>query len=105
MTNEPEAVSSALSIEALKPEAGSTFVIAFADARFDLVLRDVTALKYHDPRFHSRQPFSLLFLCADTRVLGQGTYALEHERLGMLEIFLVPVGADGGGVQYQAVFN
>jgi hypothetical protein len=37
--------------------------------------------------------------------LGQGTFELEHESLGQLQIFLVPIGIDSRGIRYQAVFN
>ena len=52
-----------------------------------------------------RPPFSLVFLGKDPRVLPQRLYRLEHEELGTLTIFLVPVGKDAEGVLYQAVFN
>jgi hypothetical protein len=52
-----------------------------------------------------RPPFALIFLAADPRVLPQRLYRLEHERLGAVTIFLVPVGKDDEGVSYQATFN
>jgi hypothetical protein len=52
-----------------------------------------------------RPPFSLIFLGRDPRVLPQGVYLLEHQELGKLSIFLVPVGKDKDGVSYQAAFN
>ncbi|MCL9999648.1 MAG: hypothetical protein NBV68_09710 [Erythrobacter sp.] len=105
MTNQPEAAAPPLTLELFQPEVGSTFTVAFPDARFDLELREATALGFRDPHVHSRHPFTLLFVCPDRRALAQGTYAIDHERLGMLEIFLVPVGADTAGVQYEAIFN
>jgi hypothetical protein len=105
MTNQPEAAVCVLSLEMFEPEVGGAFTISFTDAQFDLRLREATALGHHASHIHTRPPFSLLFVCDDRRILGQGAYAIEHERLGMLEIFLVPVGADDDGVQYQAVFN
>lgn len=105
MTNQPEAAAPPLTVAQFQPEVGSAFTISFTDARFDLELREATALKYHDPRIHARHPFSLLFVCPDERVLEQGAYVIEHERLGMLEIFIVPIAADADGVHYEAVFN
>lgn len=105
MTNHPDAAPPLLTLELFQPEVGSTFGLAFPDARFALELREAKALAYRDPHVHSRHPFALLFVCPDQRVLQQGTYAIDHERLGMLEIFLVPVGADADGVQYEAIFN
>lgn len=105
MTNQPEAAAPLLTHEQFQPEVGSTFTINFTNARFELELREATALKYHDPKIHARHPFSLLFVCPDERLLEQGAYAIEHERLGMLEIFIVPIKADAEGVHYEAVFN
>jgi hypothetical protein len=50
-----------------------------------------------------RAAFSLLFGCSVPAL--QGTYALHHEALGQLEIFLVPIKQDGAGVQLEAVFS
>jgi hypothetical protein len=52
-----------------------------------------------------RPPFSLIFLATDPRVLPQRLYRLEHERLGAVTIFLVPIAKDAEGVRYQATFN
>ena len=38
-------------------------------------------------------------------MLPQGTYKVEHEKLGTLEIFLVPIGPDKEGLCYEAIFN
>lgn len=48
--------------------------------------------------------FTLLFDGPDT-LLPQQTYRLRHERLGELELFLVPVARTAAGYQYQSVFN
>ena len=53
----------------------------------------------------ARPPFSLIFLGKDPRVLPQRLYRLEHDRMGALTIFLVPIGKDAEGVSYQATFN
>lgn len=52
-----------------------------------------------------RPPFSLTFLAKDPRVLPQRLYRLEHNDLGLLEMFLVPAAKDEQGVTYQATFN
>jgi hypothetical protein len=52
-----------------------------------------------------RPPFSLVFVAKDPRVLPQRLYRLEHQELGEVSIFLVPVAKDKDGVSYQAVFN
>jgi hypothetical protein len=52
-----------------------------------------------------QQVFSILFRGPADRFIPQRTYKLMHHRLGEVDIFLVPVGQDKEGFQYQAVFN
>jgi hypothetical protein len=52
-----------------------------------------------------RTPFSLTFRGPVDPVLAQRIYRLQLERLGALELFLVPVGRDGDGTHYEAVFG
>ena len=51
----------------------------------------------------SRTAFSLLFRSPVPAL--QGTYALLHDSLGRLEIFLVPIAKDGAGMQLEAIFS
>jgi hypothetical protein len=48
-----------------------------------------------------RSPFSLVFKGGPSPPLPQRIYRVEHERLGAIEIFLVPIAADS----YEAVFT
>jgi hypothetical protein len=62
----------------------------------------------HDrqPRVAARQErFSLMFRGPHERLLRQGLYAMQHDQLGVFELFLVPVGQDTAGIYYEAVFN
>jgi hypothetical protein len=52
-----------------------------------------------------RVGFSLVFRAATPAAWGQGTYPLTHPRLGRLDLFLVPVGREAGGLLLEAVFN
>lgn len=52
-----------------------------------------------------RPPFSLLFRAPQDAVFPQMIYRLEHDRLGDLDLFLVPVGPDQNGMIYEAVFT
>ena len=51
------------------------------------------------------ESFTLLFRGPLEPVLPQAIYPLENARLGHLDVFVVPVGRDEGGVSYEAVFN
>ncbi len=72
----------------------------------ELCLIQVTELgEAASPPESRRRPFSLLFRGALTPVLPQHIYSLEHEALGMLDIFLVPIGPDSAGMRYEAIFT
>lgn len=51
------------------------------------------------------RPFALLFRVEEGPILAQKIYPIEHDRLGRLDLFLVPVGPDEVGMQYEAVFS
>jgi hypothetical protein len=65
---------------------------------FEVELVEVTVIP-REP--NGRAPFSLEFQGDPAFTLAQGIYRVEHERLGALEIFLVPI-AHG---RYEAVFT
>jgi hypothetical protein len=48
-----------------------------------------------------RAPFSLVFEGGPDPPLPQRIYRVEHQALGVIEIFLVPIAGD----RYQAVFT
>lgn len=49
--------------------------------------------------------FSLIFRGPLSPFYPQCIYRLSHEKLGEMELFLVPVGPDSSGMRYEAVFN
>ncbi|HRQ41050.1 MAG TPA: hypothetical protein PLD25_24300 [Chloroflexota bacterium] len=53
-----------------------------------------------------QEGFTLTFHGPSRPALPQRMYNLEHDTMGKLEmLFLVPVGEDGHGRTYEAVFN
>lgn len=52
-----------------------------------------------------RVPFTLTFRGPLSPVLPQRIYRMENEGIGAFELFLVPVGSNGGEMQYEAVFT
>jgi hypothetical protein len=51
------------------------------------------------------RPFSVVFRGPADAPLSQGIHRMEHPKMGSLDIFLVPIGPDGEGFLYEAVFN
>lgn len=52
-----------------------------------------------------QERFSILFRTANEPFLGQGMRRFEHEQMESFELFIVPIGRDEEGTNYEAVFN
>lgn len=95
-----------LTLEQFEPLQGSLFRIALSDAVIELRLESVTPVRAGDLKPKGRQPFALTFRGGPPgRYLPQRTYTLEHETLGALPIFLVPISPDAEGIRYEAIFT
>ena len=104
----PAAVELAdLTLARLAPLVGSTFSVALAapwNLRFELA--EVAALSTQNSFTGAfRAPFRLIFHGPMRPVHPQATLPLEHPELGRVEIFLVPIGPDAQGMQYEAIFT
>jgi len=53
----------------------------------------------------ARRPFSIVFRGPKESYLPQSIYRIEHDRMGSLDLFLVPIGPDRQGMRYEAVFS
>jgi hypothetical protein len=70
----------------------------FRMGEFDVELVEVQEIA-REPG--GRAPFSLVFEGGPKPPLPQGIYAVQHDGLGAIEIFLVPIASD----RYEAVFT
>lgn len=52
-----------------------------------------------------QQQFSVFFRGPLDYLLPQATYHMEHEKMGAISLFIVPVGREQDGFRYEAVFN
>src|SRR5262245_62630490 len=97
-----------LTLSDFEPLCGSAFGADLGAAPgVGLELIEARALKgapTRPGRPERRQPFALTFRACTPNYIPQGTYSLTHDRLGRLEIFLVPVGRDEDGLLLEAVF-
>lgn len=92
-----------LNIEDFAPFVGQAFQVGGLEPPAALHLDNASAARSSSGA--SRASFALLFRGPLQPPLPQGTYALRHPTRGPLDIFLVPVGADTQGLQYEAIFN
>jgi hypothetical protein len=98
-----------LTADSFAPAVGETFVLDAGDAgRLHLELLE-SRLQYPDApaadASGARAPFTLLFRGPVEPILPQRIYRLEHDSVGPIEIFIVPVGSDEAGTTYEAVFG
>jgi hypothetical protein len=81
--------------------ANTKFLMHFGESQS----AELELVKVADVGSSARQiQFSLLFVGRNAP-LSQGIYRVEHDELGTLDLFLVPIGRDQNGIQYEAIFN
>ena len=81
---------------------GSAFRLSAPSGQtVDLVLKEVSDLKESS----GYCSFSIIFNLPEPYMIEQGLYDLAHERLGNIQLFLVPVGKVPDGTQVEAVFT
>ena len=89
-------------IDTFSSHVGTKFLMHYGDSQTaEIELISVTDLG-STPR---QMQFSLIFLGPPETPGGQGIYRIEHDALGAMDIFLVAIGRDKSGVQYEAIFN
>jgi hypothetical protein len=92
-------------VEDFAPLVGERFTLDAGEAgTFELELIAATPARNPGPE-GTRHPFTVEFLGPADPVAAQQTVRLNNERLGELEIFIVPVGRDDSGTAYEAVFS
>lgn len=93
-----------VNVDTFAGRVGELFHVSLGDAEAIAVeLREVTAVG-RPYREGGRAPFSLVFVGPGEPVLPQQIYALDHDALGRLDIFLVPIAQDESGTSYEATF-
>jgi len=90
-----------LTKEAWSEYLGGSFELTGNGGR-TMVLVEVTGLGSGAPG--RRDPYSLVFRGPASPLLPQRIYRIWHHRMGDLELFLVPIGPDGEGMRYEAIF-
>jgi pimeloyl-ACP methyl ester carboxylesterase len=97
-----------LTVETFSGHLGSTFRIHLDDLpQMDVELISATKLgrSTGEEPPDLRQPFSLVFRGPGDALLPQRIYAMEHDRIGSFDLFLVPIGPDEKGLRYEAIFT
>ncbi len=98
------------STSTFSPYLNETFRVRLGSAEvIELDLAEISAARpavAQAAATHGRRaPFSLFFRGPMQPTMPQRIYTLEHPELGRFDLFLVPIGPDGTGMRYEAVFN
>jgi hypothetical protein len=91
-----------LTAEDFRPHLGARFRLPQESVECELI--ELTEQE-GSARSGSRKAFSVVFRGPAQPVLDQRIRRLEHDGIGALELFLVPIGLDSDGVLYEAVFT
>lgn len=84
---------------------GDTFkVTTYSDHTISFTLREVNRYKSQSAVL-KREPFNLVFSGPMQPIIPQATYQFNHSVMGMMEIFIVPVGKDQESIFYEAIFS
>ena len=99
-----------LDADIFDPHRATVFRLQTGGEPLPLELVEVQRARYADDPaavgpHGRREPFSLVFRGPRSPWARQGIYRLEHDGLGSLDLFLVPLGPDAAGMRYEAVFT
>ena len=88
--------------ESFSPLVGDTFRARHSTGLVDLFLAKAERVERPD---QADESFSIVFQGPPDPFLPQAIYELEHQALGTVGIFLVPIGEESNGFLYEAVFT
>ena len=87
-----------------EPLLNETFLIQFSgETAINSTLVDVSQFNGYSTL--ERKPFSITFKTHQQVNFPQSIYIVNHPVKGELQIFLVPIGFEGNGMKYEAVFS
>jgi len=83
-------------------QLNTKFRLHVADSNIvDIELTEVSPVR----QTARQEQFSILFRGPGDSFFVQGNYKIEHEKMGVFDLLLVPVAKDDKGFYYEAVFN
>jgi Domain of unknown function (DUF6916) len=92
-----------LTRDAFQPQVGTRFLVSRPPA--EAVALELVEIRDLGGPPESGRSFAVLFRGPGDAPLAQGTYEVGHGAMGTFALFVVPVGVDESGAQYEAVFN
>ena len=95
-------MSTPLTHEEFSKHLNSTFRIRLSPEQ----TLDARLVEISEHMVSTRQErFAIVFLTSNDILLPQAIRQFEHDEMGNLQLFIVPIGRDEEGTRYEAVFN
>lgn len=94
-----------LTEELFAQHLNTKFYIPLEERRVELELVEVVGDKSSLDKIEGVERFDLYFAGPGDFYLPQRIYRMEHEALGQLDIFIVPVALKENRYQYEAIFS
>ena len=95
-----------LRLEDFETRLNQSFRLRGDSGDLQLELIEASAIGSADqPSDGKRAPFSLLFRGPGDVPMAQRMYDVEHQAMGRLSLFIVPIGPDDRGMLYEVIFN
>lgn len=91
--------------ETFTQHLNTKFHVPLQDKKVELELVKVVSDKNDLDKIEGVDRFTIYFTGPIDSFLPQRIYTLEHEALGQLEIFIVPVARRNDRYHYEAIFN
>ena len=81
----------------------TTFRVLLDD--FNTLELELNAISDRRLSAHLQERFEIIFRGPREPLINQGSYRFEHDEMGDLMLFIVPVEQDKDGTSYEACFN
>ena len=98
-------MTASLTEEEFSQHVGTPFQLNLNQQAIELKLLSVNGYPAGPNEQEGMERFSVFFDGPNTPQLKQAIYHLIHERMGELDLFLVPIAKTAAGFRYEAVFN
>jgi len=98
-------MSTNLTEQEFSKHVGTQFKISLGEREIDLTLAEVKAYLPGVNEEAGMERFSVFFDGPGDAILPQQTYQLKHDKMGDIDLFLVPIRGNSNGFRYEAVFN
>ena len=98
-------MSDEFTLDRFLPHVGEVFHVRQEPLEVPILLSEITRLANDGSRVRRREPFSLVFHAPAGTRLEQQIYVIEKPGMEPFECFLVPIGPDGFGMRFEAVYT